>query len=165
MTETPTETTHRFTNDALYSLHGIVYLATSETTLVRIIGDRTPVTPGVGDTVEFLAEEGSEGWNWRMRQALQRANQDYLNSDRAFRALTNWAEGLKQALLEKAVDKDWCSEYDEFAEEWDLPLRTRQYTVTVEFLVDATSEDDAIDIATEGAHIPFDNVEFGASVY
>lgn len=52
---------------------------------------------------------------------------------------------LGQAILEKAEYHDWCAEYDEFAEEWDLPQREKDYVVHMTIPVDtrATSRDEA----------------------
>ena len=67
--------------------------------------------------------------------------------------LANHLDGLKQALLEKAIEKDFCSEYDAFAAEWDLLPRHREYHVTVTLTVQATDEDNARDIVENAMNL------------
>lgn len=61
--------------------------------------------------------------------------------------------GLKQAILEKAEEHEWCSEYDEFAEEWDLTPRVREYEVTMSVTVRARDEDEAEALAEENTSL------------
>lgn len=58
-------------------------------------------------------------------------------------------EGLGEALREEAERRGWCSEYDDFAEQWDLPKCTRGWAVTITLTVSARGEDEAIEFVKE----------------
>jgi hypothetical protein len=85
-----------------------------------------------------------------------------------YKRLANHREDIVligNALIKEAVDREWCSEYDDFVDELNkhlhesLPIRTRWYDVEVEFTeirtqrtviqVEATSEAAALAEAQE----------------
>lgn len=89
-------------------------------------------------------------------------------STQRYKHLANHREDIVligNALIQEAVDREWCSEYDEFIDELNqklhesLPIRTRYYDVEVVFTqvntqrtviqVEATSESEALEIAEE----------------
>lgn len=137
--------------DNLYDHHDRVMIALSETTMSPLLDSMTFVV--ADETTTLLAAVGSPEWCNRMvgvRTHLvteNRRNRD----DLAW--LQNYVTGLKQALLEKAIEKDFCGEYDEFASEWDLIPRQREYHVTVTLTVSATDEDTAQDIVQNAMNL------------
>lgn len=157
---TTTEETRSFAANALYNIHGRVYIALSNNReLVPLVGDRSsPITPSADTLVTHIADPKTDEWVMRMVQALTNTNTDYLNEQRSLSALQRYHELLGEALLEKAEEKDWCSEYDEFADEWGLPRRTRSYEVSVQFTVMARDSDEAEEIVEDGLTWSFDTL-------
>ena len=148
----------------LYSVHGLVHVGLEDGTLVPVLGDRSnPVTPTPGMDVVHIADPGTREWTNRMTTLLTRCNVDLQNERSSHRYLRDYNERLGQALLEKAEEKEWCSEYDEFADEWDLPRRTRSYEVNVQFTVTARDDDEAEEMVRDGLTWSFD-VEWDPSV-
>ena len=165
---TTTEETRYFVADALYTMYGRVYIALpNNRELVPLVGDRSnPITPSAEIEVIHIADPKTDEWVLRMVRALTNTNTDYLNEQRSHRYLRDHHERLGQAILEKAEEKDWCSEYDDFAEEWDLPRRTRPYEVEVQFTVMARDEEEAQEMVENGLTWSFDaeyNPSFSAN--
>lgn len=162
---TAAEETRSFVADGLYSMYGRVYIALSNNReLVPIVGDRSnPVTPSADVEVTHIADPKTDEWVLRMVRTLTHSNTDYLNEQRSNRVLQDHLDRLGQALLEKAEEKDWCSEYDEFADEWDLPRRIRSYEVTVQFAIMARDSDEAEEMVRNGLSWTFD-MEWDPSV-
>lgn len=152
------EETRSFVADAIYNMHGRVYIALpNNRELVPLVGDRSnPITPSADTEVTHIADPKTDEWVLRMVRALTDTNADYLNEQRSLSALQSYHERLGQAILEKAEEKEWCSEYDEFAEEWDLPRRTRFYEVTVQFSVTARDSLEAEGMVQDGLSWSFD---------
>lgn len=152
------EETRSFVADAIYNIHGRVYIALpNNRQLVPLRGDRSnPITPSADTEVTHIADPKTEEWVLRMVRALTDTNADYLNEQRNLSTLQRYHERLGEALLEKAEEKDWCSEYDEFAEEWDLPRRTRSHEVTVVFTVMARNGEEAEETVQDGLSWSFD---------
>lgn len=71
---------------------------------------------------------------------------------------------LGQALLEKAEEKGWCEEYEEFAEEWDLPKRYKEFWVTVVVPVDARDREAAEREIEELLRRPLEEYEMDITV-
>lgn len=147
-TATDTDAT-TVTVNALYLRGTQFFIAVSDTHLEGLMdpnGDQIPATR------EFSLYALPETPSWISQMTLLRrtlANdlrRSYQESQRLRDQLQferKKYEELGQALLEKAIEKDWCDEYDEFAEDWELPKRTREYTVTIEIPVKATSPENA----------------------
>ena len=161
---TTTEETRYFVADALYNMHGRVYIALpNNRELVPPVGDRSnPVTPSADTEVTHIADPKTDEWVMRMGRVLADTNTNYLNEQRLYQRLREHMDRLGEARLEKAEEKDWCSEYDEFAEEWDLPRRFRTYEVTVTFAVLARDSDDAEELVQNGLQWNFD-IEYDPS--
>lgn len=158
MTEVVTETTEQQSSPALvrhafYNRYGIVLFAVNDGHLVGI--QETDDTPFIGsiDTAELLEQPGTDEWVARMVRARSTLARDLQNARDDYQRLLKWKEGLGEALLQEANDRDWCSEYDNFAEEWDLPKRVAEYDVTVTVRVLARDEEAAIDIVREEVSI------------
>lgn len=151
-------TPRTFIENGLYAIHGIMHIVQEGgTTLVPVLGDRSnPITPSQDTHVEHFADPGSPEWVSRMTHLLTRCNIDLRNEQRSHADLRRWADGLKRAIYEVAVEKEWCDEYNEFADEWNLiPLET-DYEVTVQFIISARSEDHAITQAKNNVTISLD---------
>lgn len=155
---TTAEETRSFVADALYNIHGRVYIALpNNRQLVPLMGERgDPFTPSADTEVLHIADPKTDEWVLRMVRALTDTNADRLNEQRSNRNLQNYVDRLGQAILEKAEEKDWCSEYDEFADEWDLPRRIRSYEVTVQFTVMARNSEEAEETVQDGLSWSFD---------
>jgi hypothetical protein len=154
MTEATPETitlTEVLVRHAFYQHHGIVRIAIMDNTLQDLTGTDT-FQVNLGD-VSLLEEPGSPAWVDRMariRSTLNRAN------DRAqteLREHTSHFERLKEAILEMADEKQWCEEYDAFAEEWGLLTRFKDYEVTVTLTVRAKNEDEALEYVKDNVSL------------
>lgn len=140
--------------NSLYSVHGMIHIALADNTLVPVLGDRSnPVTPLFSMDVVHVADPGTREWINRMTTLLTRANHDLRNEQTAHNTLRRWAGGLKQAIYEVAVEEEWCDDYNEFADQWDLIPLERDVDVTITFTIPARSVDDAIDIARKNTTI------------
>lgn len=165
ITETPT-LTEVLVHHAIYQYAGVLCIAVDDFTLQNLTDDNT-VRVSLED-VALLEEPGSPAWVDRMarvRKSLVSTTTNLKNeNDRQTRHL----EGLGEALLQEAIQRDWCSEYDEFAKEWGLPTRESEYHVTMTVRVSARNEDAAVDIVMNKVCIDYltegvmDNPEFQA---
>lgn len=135
--------------DALYRRNTFIYIAVSENEL-QMLGDvdKRGVTPEATDvlvcrplTVEWVNR--MTAFRNTMLSGVQQNNKTIQDQRNQIQELNTRHEGLGEALLQEAIDRDWCYEYDEFADEWDLPKRTREYEVTITVRVRAQSEEDA----------------------
>lgn len=156
--ETPTtveETTGPLVVNAIYNHWGRVMIATSDFELTMIVGvDKVTVLKD--QEVEMLCEPGSQNWVDRMVAVRRTLVTDVNDARKNVQRLTSYQDRLGEAILEKAVYHDWCSEYDEFADEWDLPKRITKYDVTMTIQVDALNRDAAIEFVRD---------EFGLNEY
>lgn len=166
-TPTPTYGVHEngdrvLEKDSTYAVGGRVCIAVDDRRLTPIAGDNTHAA-GVypADQIEPLEAVGSEEWVNRMVRIREILIRDLTNERNELRNLRDHLEGLGQALLEQAEDRDWCSEYDEFADEWNLPKRTRSYEVTVTLTVTARDEESAEEWVRESMGISQYSVEDG----
>lgn len=163
-TLTPREEPITLTPGALYNHYGRVMLATSGTVMIAV-GDESmdPVIPS--KETSLLADVGTEEWLKRITGTHHRVMNDAANARRSYDRLTKHVEELGEALLKEAEDRDWCSEYDEFAEEWDLPKRRRNYEVTMTVTVTASSASEAEEFVESEVNLNMysDEVEYGPS--
>ena len=152
------------TPGAFYNHYGRVMLATSDKVMVAVSDESMePVAPTT--ETALIADVGTGDWLNRLTGVHRRVMTEAANIRRSYSRLTKHLEDLGQALLQEAEDRDWCSEYDEFAEKWDLPQRRRNYEVTMTVTVSATSVDEASEFV-EGAlsiNMYTDEVEYGPS--
>lgn len=130
--------------NSLYNMHGRVMIALDHERLIPI------TAPKDGDTyhltnagVELIAHSGDAEWRDRMIKLRNEMATDLENERRRLTAVREHLDNLGQAILEQAIERDWCSEYDEFAEEWDLPPRKQDFEVTVTIQVSARDADSA----------------------
>ncbi len=156
MTDTTPDTptlTEVLVRHAIYNRYGVTYIATSDTTLQNLMGsDIIAVTP---QEVTLLEAPGSPEWVDRMlriRHALINSN---ANTQRALDERIDYIKRLGEALLQEANDRDWCGEYDTFAEEWGLPKRTSEWEVTMTVRVTARDEDSALSLVKD--HVSIDS--------
>lgn len=135
--------------DSIYERGSTLYIATSANTLAPLIDPRgVKLQAAPGDAL--FEAVGTPGWCQRMAniQSVQmqhrRIDMDNLQTLRdELSSMRDYIQRLGAALIEKANDHDWCSEYDDFADEWDLPRRSREYEVTMTVTVTAQSEEEA----------------------
>lgn len=133
MTDTDT-TAEALIPGAIYSSSGVYLLATSSTTLRTLHGGtEVPWSP----TLKLRARRGSGDWADLMCASWNSLVSKITELERRNEQLSHRYHDLGQALLEKAEEKGWCDEYEEFAADWDLPKRTKEYYVTVTFQVEA----------------------------
>lgn len=163
MTETPTaeqavtSTQGRLIPNAIYARFGAIMIACDDNNLVHIAqsGDTKYVASG---NEELLARPGSDDWIDRMCRVRVSLVRDLCNERTELRDTRTWIENLGNAILEKAIEKDWCEEYDEFAEEWDLPPRVSEWEVTMTVVVRARDEEAASELVSGALSIgPYDD--------
>lgn len=133
---------------AIYNSFGVVMIAIDDTHLVPIMRDDS-VRSIATDAVELLERPGSEDWVNRMIRTRKDLARTIFEERDGHRRLEQYLEGLREAILEKAVQHDWCREYDEFASEWNLLPRNREYEVSVSIPVMAKDEEDARELVYE----------------
>lgn len=155
MTEAAQDTTPTLTEvlvrHAFYNQFGIIRIAIDDNTLQAIAGvDTVTVNP---QEVTLLEQPGTTDWQDRMIRIRTSLVRDLENVRNDLKARNDHLEALGQALLEEAKSRDWCGEYDTFAEQWDLPQRTTEWEVTATVRVNARTEDDAIEILKDGVSI------------
>lgn len=119
----------------------------------------TASDPGMkGNTVldEPTAEQRIEALQFEiaaLRAEKERATQNMTNLRNANTALKEHLAGLGEALRQEAIRREWCEEYDTFAEEWDLPKRYIEVEVTMTVKVTAADEESAIEMVKEHVHL------------
>lgn len=142
--------TLKLTKDSLYVHYGTVCIAVNETDLLplgRPTGSNYYLA--TDGATEHYATVGSDTWIAKMVEQRDALARDLENEREDLRRRMDYIHNLGQAILEKADEHDWCSEYDEFAEEWDLPRRKREYRVTMYVTVEARDEDQAREIVQD----------------
>lgn len=133
---------------AIYNMCGTVFIAVDDTHLVPILRDDS-VRSVATDGFELLERPGSDNWINRMIRTRKDLAHSLSDEKTELRNLEQYLEGLREAILEKAVQHDWCREYDEFASEWNLLSRLREYEVSVSIPVMAKDEEDARELVYE----------------
>jgi hypothetical protein len=155
MTETTADQTPTLTEvlvrHAFYQRFGVTYIAISDTTLQNLTGsDIIAVTP---QEVTLIEAPGSPEWVDRMVRIRTSLIHTYPATQRTLDEQIDYIKRLGEALLQEANDRDWCGEYDTFAEEWGLPKRTSEWEVTMTVRVTARNEDDAVELVKDGVSI------------
>lgn len=141
---------------AFYSHYGITRIAIDDNAVADLTGtDTTTVTPGEVTLreVTLLEAPGSPEWVTRMAHLRSTLAHSFENAQGELRDKINHLERLGEAILERANKRDWCEEYDTFAEEWDLPKRITEWEVTMTVRVTARNEDSAIEIVQDNVSI------------
>lgn len=133
---------------AIYNMCGTVFIAVDDTHLVPILRDDS-VRSVATDGFELIEQPGSEDWVNRMIRTRKDLARTIFEERDGHRRLRQYLDELKEAILEKALQQDWCHEYDEFALDWDLLPRNREYEVSVSILVMAKDEEDARELVYE----------------
>lgn len=141
----PAPTREPLVINALYVHYGRIMIAFSENDLIPITatGDTKHVA---NDTTKLLARPGTDDWIDRMVRVRNSLARDVANERASLQQQKTYIDNLGEALLEEAINRDWCEEYDEFAEKWGLPLRFAEYDVTVTVRVRARDSDQAADL-------------------
>lgn len=117
--------------NALYTFRGRVAIAIDENRLTYLTDpDVEPQEKGDRET-HTIALPGTEEWVSRMVSIRTQMSRELETLKSAARTQAAHLQGLREAILQKAVENDWCSEYDEFADEWDLIRRVNEFQVTV----------------------------------
>lgn len=151
--ETTTERRGGLITHALYNQSGVIRIAIDDEDLMDLNGSNTTqVLAGDGD-VELVARPGSEPWVRTMVVTQRNLKRDLEETHEEVDRLRRDWNSLGEAILEKADKYEWCDEYDEFAKEWNLPTRHREYEVTIDVRVMARSEDDAVEFVKD--HLGF----------
>lgn len=141
-------------SNAIYRHDGVLKIALNSERLVDMTGTTdTGVPPN--DTTVLYADVNTDDWIERVVRARNSLARDLhtVTQERDF--ATNHLERLGQALLEEAERRDWCGEYDDFAEEWDLPKRVSEYDVMMTVRVSARDEDEALSMVRD--HVNMDS--------
>lgn len=152
MNQTPsTEAIPTLVVDNLYEHGNRIMIAVSKTTMSPIMDSAVYVE--ADETTKLNTVVGSPEWCARMAGVRTYLLEENRRNRDNRAALENYVTNLKEALLEKAIEKDFCREYDEFAAEWDLLPRHREYQVVVTLTVQATDEDNAEEIVQNAMNL------------
>lgn len=128
--------------NAIYNLHGRLHISIGGC-LVPVHGAINDVMSTWTDQAEVVAHPGSELWVSKMVQFRNSLTLDLRNAKAEIQQHKTFFKNLGEAILEEADKREWCEEYDEFASQWGLPTRTREYDVIVRFRVLARSTEEA----------------------
>lgn len=142
MTTTETDQATGPIRDAIYNLHGRLHILYGDY-LVPVFGAVSNIKSTWNSSAELVATPGSELWVKKMVEFRNNLASDLRNAKADVQQQKTFIENLGEALLAEADKREWCEEYDEFASEWGLPTRTREYDVTVRFRVLARSTEEA----------------------
>lgn len=148
MNDISTQTVDRkgpLTTDALYNHSDNVMIAISDHLLVPVTetGDTKHVA---NEATELLALPGTAVWINHIVDIRNSLARDVANEKALSQRQKTYIENLGQAILREAINRDWCEEYDEFAEQWDLPTRFSEYDVTIAVRVRARNREEAADL-------------------
>ena len=88
-----------------------------------------------------------------LRVTLGRKDENLTTLREANTRLQSWIDELGQAIRAKAIEHEWCSEYDTFAEEWDLPKRWLNFGVTMTVTVTASDEESALEMVRDAVSL------------
>ncbi len=88
-----------------------------------------------------------------LRQTISTRDRNITQMREANERLQQHLYDLGKALRDEAINRDWCAEYDAFAEQWDLPQREAEYNVTITVRITARDEDAALEIAHGGVSL------------
>lgn len=104
-----------------------------------------------------------------LRQRISTRDRNLTQMREANGQLQQHIYSLGEALRNEAIRREWCAEYDAFAEDWDLPKRILNFEVTMTVTVTASDEESALEMVqgnvsisaySEGVH---EGPEFEAS--
>lgn len=124
----------------IYAYRGMTCLAVSPDTVLDLEGMRDQYTVAVDDQIVMLYSQGTKGWVDRMTASLLSTAAQLRTTRTSLSKRTAHLEQLGEALLEEAISREWCSEYEDFAREWGLPY-TKTWEVTMSVTVEARSAD------------------------
>lgn len=132
-------------------------MATSENELtpLRDLEHVGPYTPNSRTTLSSMV--GFSSWTVHMIDAVKNyrdrvvelekmvgeARHDQNVAQKELHAQKTVYRQLGEALLEEANKRNWCSQYNDFADTWNLPKRTLNFRARVEFNFCASSRDEA----------------------
>lgn len=142
MTTTETDPLIDPIESAIYNLHGRLHIFTTGY-LVPVHGAINDIRSSWTDQAELVATPGSEFWVTKMIQFRNSLALDLRNAKADVQQQKTFFKNLGEAILAVADEKEWCEEYDEFASQWGLPTRQREYDVIVRFRVLARSTEEA----------------------
>lgn len=124
--------------DNMYDHKGRIMIAISPSAMTPLMDSAVYVA--ADETTTLRAAVGSPEWCAHMTDVRTEVLTAYRFDRNEHAFLKNYLTNLKQALLEKAIEKDFCREYDDFAAEWDLLPRNRDYRVVITINLTATDE-------------------------
>lgn len=139
--------------DNMYDHKGRIMIAISSSTMTPLMDSAVYVA--ADETTTLRAAVGSPEWCAHMTDVRAEVLTAYRFDRNEYAFLKNYLTNLKQALLEKAIEKDFCREYDDFAAEWDLLPRSREYQVVVTVNVMATDEDNALEMVENAMNLHY----------
>ena len=133
--------------NAIYNLHGRLHIYVQDY-LFPVFNAVTDTRSNWTDQAEMVAQPGTELWVEKMVEFRNNLASDLRNARADVQQQKTFIRNLGEAILEIADEKNWCEEYDEFAERWGLPTRLREYEVTVQLSVLARSKEEASECVT-----------------
>lgn len=152
MTENTMEKVTTLIPHALYGMSGLVVIAIDDKTYAPLMREvQHPYEPS--ENTELIAEPGTEEWVYRMTRARTALVRDLTNERTMLSNVQEHLDNLGNALLEEAESRGWCSEYEEFAQKWDLPTRIKEYDVTMTVRVSARDEDEAQSLVSDEVNL------------
>lgn len=134
---------------AIYMHQGSLKIALNGDTLQDLAGSDTYKIGDASEVGAAVETPGTQEWIDRMVRIRNSLIRRAVRAETSLEAKVGYIESLGQALFEKAQEKEWCEEYDEFAAEWNLPRRERYFEVTMAVRVLATDENAAKDIVAD----------------
>ena len=139
--------------NGLYSIHGLVTIAINANTLRPITSKNPDTSYEPNGQTSLLAAPGDEEWVLRMTRLRTALITDLSNEKAERNRLETHLTGLGEALRDEAIRREWCEEYDEFADSWGLPRLNRDYEVTMTITVNAVDEETALEMVRDSVGI------------
>jgi hypothetical protein len=149
MTET---LSNALTQGGIYNHVGRLMIAVNERDLMLLLHSSDTRYVRNDDTA-LVCDPGTQEWTNRMLEAREALATDLRNEQAETTRRKTFLTNLGEALREKAIAKRWCEEYDEFAQEWDLPPCAAEFDVTLTIRVTARNSDAAEELLSQNLSI------------
>lgn len=135
------------TPGSLYLLNGRYMLAVTAAALMPLGGEGETTLDVEG--AEFAYGPKDEEWGVRIGHMRRTLSQSAKSANTRADDLQRWKDNVGEALRDQAEERGWCEEYEEFAENWDLPIREYEYNVNISIQVRARNYEAARELVDD----------------
>ena len=146
-TEAEEKASAELTPGSLYLLNGRYMLAVSTAGLMPLGGEGETTLDVEG--AEFACGPKDDEWGVRLSHMRRTLSQSAKSANTRADDLQRWKDNVGEALRDQAKKRGWCEEYEDFAENWDLPIREYEYNVNISIQVRARSQEAAYEMVDD----------------